>query len=376
MASSPDHTAGPGRGRRFFRSRSLAARLGLLLLSSALSFGALELLLRTDVATRHLVGSDVAPFGYGAFMDGGWAFEGIGRYHPTYGYTLESNLRDAPHATSGAMGPHAMVSSNTRGMRGVREYTTDKPEGTIRVVAIGDSFTFGEEVADADTYPARLETLLDRGEVLNLGMFAFGLDQIYLRLRDEGVTYDPDYVVLGYVAADLFRTHQWFFLAPKPQLVLADGVLGVRDVPVPEPRRFRRGLRTFHYARFLNDRRESRGGRSGDDLNRAILSAIVTEGHNAGAEVVFVYLPTRTECLVRQGAPRPGNDFGDACSSLGIPCLDPTARLQAFLADAGDADAHFMPSGHYGPSLNQQIAEEIASFIDTDRSLPSDPHSL
>ena len=35
----------------------------------------------------------------------------------------------------------AVISTNSRGMRGAREYSMPRPPGVVRVVAIGDSFT-------------------------------------------------------------------------------------------------------------------------------------------------------------------------------------------------------------------------------------------
>src|SRR5262249_51730889 len=44
------------------------------------------------------------------------------------------------------------------------------------IVAVGDSFTFGEDVGDSDSWPAGLERLADR-RVINGGANGFGLDQ-------------------------------------------------------------------------------------------------------------------------------------------------------------------------------------------------------
>src|ERR1041384_48040 len=48
------------------------------------------------------------------------------------------------------------------------------------ILAVGDSFTFGDEVADDETWPAHLEKLLQQ-RVLNGGVFAYGIDQMVLR---------------------------------------------------------------------------------------------------------------------------------------------------------------------------------------------------
>ena len=52
--------------------------------------------------------------------------------------------------------------------------------GVALLLATGDSFTYGAEAADADTWPARLQGLLHL-RVANGGVPGYGLDQIVLR---------------------------------------------------------------------------------------------------------------------------------------------------------------------------------------------------
>lgn len=76
------------------------------------------------------------------------------------------------------------------------------------VLCLGDSFTFGEGVHAADTYPARLETLLrkDAGlgavQVLNGGVQGYGTRQEYVFMQRYGRALRPDVVVLGFVLND------------------------------------------------------------------------------------------------------------------------------------------------------------------------------
>src|SRR5262245_50721803 len=57
------------------------------------------------------------------------------------GYRLAAGLHD--HDLNGTP-----LSTNSRGLRGGREYALPKPPAIIRIVAVGDSFTFGEGVTD------------------------------------------------------------------------------------------------------------------------------------------------------------------------------------------------------------------------------------
>src|SRR5262245_19276844 len=84
----------------------------------------------------------------------------------------------------GYVSPDGKVHVNPQGLRGTREYPELPPSGTRRVLACGESFTFGEEVADEESWCARLEALLP-GEVLNYGVGGYGTDQAFLRLARE-----------------------------------------------------------------------------------------------------------------------------------------------------------------------------------------------
>jgi lysophospholipase L1-like esterase len=91
--------------------------------------------------------------------------------------------------------------TNSLGFRGP-EVSPDKPDGTFRIVGLGDSFTFGTGVRNDDTFLSELERILafqapeTNVEVLNLGAPAYSTtDEIGL-LRHKGLTYDPDLVVI------------------------------------------------------------------------------------------------------------------------------------------------------------------------------------
>lgn len=94
--------------------------------------------------------------------------------------------------------------TNARGIRGP-EHALAKPVGTTRIVAIGDSFTWGYGVSNGEPYPDRLQVLLPGTEVINLGVTAYDLKQEIRYLAREGVQYAPDVVVLGLCLNDIPR---------------------------------------------------------------------------------------------------------------------------------------------------------------------------
>ena len=91
------------------------------------------------------------------------------------------------------------VQTNSLGLRNVEE-----PRGNaVRVLAIGDSQTFGPYLANEDTWPAWLENhlrLKDKQrdiQVFNAGVSGYSISDELAYLRDKGVAFQPSLVVLA-----------------------------------------------------------------------------------------------------------------------------------------------------------------------------------
>jgi len=132
------------------------------------------------------------------------------------------------------------VSTNSIAARGRREYARPKPDGVLRLVCVGDSYTWCDEVEDQASFEAQLEAGDARVEAVNLGVAAYGTDQALLRLRREGLRLQPDVVVVGLLLENIGRNVNryrplWYpgsGAAPaKPRFVLRDGALEL----VPQP---------------------------------------------------------------------------------------------------------------------------------------------
>jgi hypothetical protein len=70
-----------------------------------------------------------------------------------------------------------------------------KTPGRLRIVALGDSFTFGVGADHGTRYTEQLERMHPGLEVLNLGMNALGPDQELLVLEHHGLSLEPDVVL-------------------------------------------------------------------------------------------------------------------------------------------------------------------------------------
>ncbi|MBK8979879.1 MAG: SGNH/GDSL hydrolase family protein [Planctomycetes bacterium] len=132
------------------------------------------------------------------------------------------------------------IAVNSLGFRGP-EIAKQKPTGTYRVLALGDSVTLGWGVNDDVTFVRRLERALNaqgggrRFEVVNTGHLMYDTTQELALLRDRGLALDPDLVLLTFVVNDI-----------EPTRDLAEALLRMQAEPPQPPT----GIRPWLQRRF------------------------------------------------------------------------------------------------------------------------------
>jgi len=162
----------------------------------------------------------------------------LGGHHPILGW------RPKPHTRT------EEVRINSQGIRADHDYAqTVKPE-LVRVSAFGDSFTFGNEVANEETWERQLESRDPRFEVLNFGVGAYGLDQAYLRYLHEGIPFNSDIVVIGFMTENIHRNLNVFRpfyhssysdnIYTKPRFLLENGHFTLLKNPLATIEDYRR----------------------------------------------------------------------------------------------------------------------------------------
>jgi hypothetical protein len=126
--------------------------------------------------------------------------------HPVYGWALEPGVSYVNPLPEGAV----PVSYNSRGWRDI-EHTLENPDGTPRILILGDSYMEAYSVSLEDALPFRLQQLSlkngNESEVINLGVGGYGTLQEYLVFRDHGKHYQPDTVLLGFYPANDVRNN-------------------------------------------------------------------------------------------------------------------------------------------------------------------------
>lgn len=292
------------------------------------------------------------------------------RHHPIRGWTLAPDLREV-EVFSGKR-----LSSNSRGMRGRREVAVPKPEGITRIALLGDSFAFGEEVGDEETFARGIERIDPAIEVLNLGVHGYGHDQMLLTLREELPLDHPDVVLLAYVTDDSLRNLLTFRDYAKPRFHLRDGRLELAGTPVPAPaellarERWRsRFVDLFTMARERVAWRWGDRAAEVDRLTDALLTAIFRETRAAGARPAVALLPAFSELGATDEAPLPAEAFVMRLAAReGVPAV----RLRPAFLERARLGAEFERVGHWGPSEHRVAAGAIVDFLRRERLVASD----
>jgi len=241
------------------------------------------------------------------------------------------------------------------------------------ILAVGDSFTFGDEVEDDQSWPAYLEGILHK-RVLNAGVDAYGIDQAVLRAERLLDKIHPAVVILAFISDDISRTEFSYYpygRGWKPYFELEDGVLGLHNVPVPRhPPRAEEPLRRILDYSVLADTVFSRAApqwwvkprvprvhHDGESVCVELLRRL-GEGANARrARFLAVALATNGRIGRNDRLP----SFVERAGGERISVLD-LSKEQLALGPGRFAE-QFRPNGHYAPEMNRWVAERVAASL-------------
>jgi hypothetical protein len=278
----------------------------------------------------------------------------------TKGWRSRAGIRDMPVFKG------KVLNTNAEGFRGARDFPMQKDSGKTRMVLIGDSFTFGEIVSDDETFAAVLQRDFPNTEILNLGIHGYGHDQMLIHLREQGLRYHPDIVILGYIPADQSRNLLDFRSYAKPRFVLDGDSLRLTGSPVPSPEEMLRMdwarprtidlVSTINYMLTGPAERITRAERITD----AILGEMSREVVKAGAIPVFAYLPTLKELAGKGPLNHDEAWFNGYCKrDTKVRCLSARPLFDQKVAEG----QRFKQTGHWDAPGHLVIAEAIGRFL-------------
>lgn len=119
----------------------------------------------------------------------------FGVHHPILGWSIRKN----------GVSKEKLYSANSQGIRSDKEYQFVPPKNVIRISAFGESFTFGDEVSNENTWEEQMSNMAPNLEILNFGVSAYGLDQAYLRYLEDGKLYNSHIVIIGFMSENIYR---------------------------------------------------------------------------------------------------------------------------------------------------------------------------
>ena len=178
--------------------KPLVGRVVLLLVALTICLLTMEVILRT-IYGRNGMHFGIEMWKYAKKLKRSSAISDLGHEH-------------VPNSEAFLMG--VPVKINSAGLRD-REFSLQKPKDTYRILALGDSTTFGWGAHQDKTYPKLLEQRLnekppagcpDHFEVINTGVGNYNTAQEVTYFRERGRLYKPDMVLIGFFINDAEET--------------------------------------------------------------------------------------------------------------------------------------------------------------------------
>jgi hypothetical protein len=280
-------------------------------------------------------------------------------YQPTRGWAVRPNLIDQK------VYDNKFLNTNSKGIRGKIEYNYEKNPDKTRILILGDSFTFGEEVNDTETFPYYLQQKLPDAEIINFGVKAYGQDQILIYLLEEGLKYNPDIVLLGDGWWENRRNLSEFQYRSKPRFRWNGNQLVLCNSPVPSPQWFLK--HDFWRSRFLDlieimrfDLLNKIGviNREAEIITDHILDKIVSTARKNNTKIIFIPLSH----MFTNQSPVLDSDpykkrFIETWEKKGVPCIF-IRPFPLFEQTKG-----VLQGGHYAPFVNERIAQGIKDYL-------------
>lgn len=364
----------------FFRNRSLSTKgvlggVALLLISSILGLVLLDVGLRAVDSSTFWVQTLVSE------QQNYW------HYDELVGWSHVPGLEGRYSASD--FDVHVKISDH--GLRD-RSYDYQRPDGVFRIVVLGDSYAWGFGVEHQEVFTEIIEDSQDSLQVINMGVSGYSTDQEYVLLKEEGLRYNPQLVLLMLFENDInHNTLDVNYLKyPKPRFSVLDGHLVQANRPSPRIGLLREThcfLRTHSVAyNYLVRVLESSSapwvrltrafgsgiaywltGRRWEDpvaLTSAIIGEIRDLSRAAGAQLVVVQVATQGQALGREKTIP--NEIIEYFRAEGIPFLDLVGPFKDYLATHSGQGLQFAHDPHWNADGHRLAADAIGTYLQTD----------
>ena len=276
---------------------------------------------------------------------------------------------------------------NSSGLRGSELDLTFAPT-EYRVVALGDSCTFGKGVIERHTWPRQLERMLElelgrewRPMVANLGVNGYS-GATYERIFNEiGVSLRPNLVVVGYNLNDFPNTIRAVDELVFKQRAARRGISQDLRNFMGRFASYRWLRQTYYHIQRDRDWRDAERfarGVAEDPIDsklwlqeKAYLESIKTSAEKVGAKMAVFLFPYESQVYLDVYDQTPIERLEAACDELGVPFVDLAVEFrQAARVTAGSE--LFLRGDRYHPNPEgyHLVARSVMDVIRARRWLP------
>lgn len=245
-----------------------------------------------------------------------------------------------------------LVNIDSKGIRTLQEIPYKKEKNELRILFLGDSWTYGMGLKNEQTYAHRLQEILQQKyphrkiTSINAGCFAYCLAQSLIYLKHRGYRYEPDIVVVK----NSFnrRTLSAFKkIYPLPYSKILESA-----------RSFLWRSYAYNYARrifYIASNKKPKAGikyrESVKPYEKLVYNEIIAETKKMGAKPVFLYLDFH---------PRNQKDILMKEAALEREAL----FVEVMLHKSADPEFHLNHPDHPGPNNAERIAEKLCESMD------------
>jgi hypothetical protein len=280
----------------------------------------------------------------------------------------------------------AAFSINSSGFRGAEP--SPRRDNTVRIVALGDSQTFGFGVEDHETFAVQLEGLLAAEfpgldvQVVNTGTPGYGTYAQLEILQALWPDLDPDIVLLQFLPANDFEENRDAVALMLPRV--RDGML-TEVAPPGEAAQLPVWLRVLYWSKahshFMKLLSESAGYAAmrlglaqnvaalwGEDFSERdaeltgdLLVKVAETAQAGGAQMLFLYSTAKHDLMSADYAPqRSRGVIESAAGRSGAAWIDVNERMLAY---AEPHRFYFVRDGHWSPAGHRAVAEIVAAEL-------------
>lgn len=271
-----------------------------------------------------------------------------------------------------------------------------KPEGTTRVLCLGDSFVLGYAVARKDLFVDQLEAAWKAEgrnvDVVNAGTQAYSTDQSLIWLRENGAKFQPDVVVHFPFENDIWWNGQSEYLGTSKPMFGDDGELATGELePTPERTFFEKTAIGNMFRKKERMPRIAVGGanvmveqssryddapdatKAAEARTKMLIGKMAEAARDMGAEFVVCPLPNREhvrgKAKAGQRPARPYELFVEAAKAANAKLIEPLAALEA--ARKGDGTPYYDRDFHLDAEGNVVLAGVVYEAFDREGLVPA-----